>query len=34
MNKQHLLGYAMSLAACLLIWKVASLLMASLPTFG
>jgi 4-hydroxybenzoate polyprenyltransferase len=29
MNKQRVLGYAMSLAACLLIWKVASLVLNS-----
>lgn len=34
MNKQHLLGYAMSLAACLLIWKVTSLLLSSVVLPG
>lgn len=29
MNKQRLLGYALSLAVCLLAWKVASILLAS-----
>ena len=34
MTKQHPLGYAMSLAACLLIWKVTSLLLSSVVLPG